>query len=175
MLSSLCQFLCTHQRRRWPVPQCHRRPLSCAGLQPVSQQDVIDAALCHGWIDGQGLSYDESSYLVRLTPRTPRSLWSQVNRERVMALTQQGRMKERGLEVVAAAKADGRWEAAYSSAKNARMPADLSAALDAHPEAKERYSALSKSAQYQILRGLETVKKAETRARRIAAFVQQPR
>lgn len=143
------------------------------GVQPVSRQDVIDAALCHGWIDGQGLSYDDMYYLIRLTPRRVRSLWSQVNRERVLLLIERGRMTRNGLAAVAAAKADGRWETAYSSAKNTQMPTDFCAALDAHPGAKARYSALSKSAQYQILRGLEIVKKPETRARRIATFVRQ--
>ncbi len=83
-------------------------------------------------------------------------------------------MKERGLEVVAAAKADGRWDRAYSSARTAQMPADLTAALDEHPKAKKRYFALSKLARYDILRGLETVKKADTRNRRIAAFIGRP-
>ena len=98
-------------------------------------------ALCWGWIDGIRKALDDESFLQRYTPRRARSIWSQVNREHVRRLTEAGRLQPAGQQQVDAAKADGRWDAAYApmrSASEASIPEDLRAAIDANPRARRR-------------------------------------
>ena len=116
-----------------------------------AKAEAIDAALCHGWIDGQLNPYDADWWLIRFTPRKPRSKWSQNNRERAEQLIAAGRMAPRGLAEVEAAKADGRWEAAYASASKAEVPPDLRAALDANPAAAAFFATLTGNNRYAIL------------------------
>jgi uncharacterized protein YdeI (YjbR/CyaY-like superfamily) len=137
----------------------------------VTKAEAIDTALCHGWIDGQLDKYDDEHWLIRFTPRKPRSKWSQVNRTRATQLMEAGRMRPRGLAQVEAAKADGRWDAAYAPASRAEVPADLQAALDRSPKAAEFFGTLSGANRYAILYRIGAVKKPETRARKIADFV----
>jgi len=144
---------------------------SGSGVASVSKSEAIDAALCHGWIDGQLDKYDSSYWLVRFTPRTGRSKWSQVNRSRAAELIEAGRMRPAGLAQVEAAQADGRWEAAYAPASTAEVPADLQAALDLNPTAAAFFATLTGANRYAILYRIGSVKKAETRARKIAEFV----
>lgn len=99
----------------------------------LSKAEAVDAALCHGWIDGQLDKYDDSYWLVRFTPRKARSKWSEVNKRRANELLSQGRMREAGVAQINAAKASGRWETAYAPASTATVPADLQDALDASP------------------------------------------
>src|SRR5690606_35760569 len=101
----------------------------------VSKAHAIDSALCHGWIDGQLDKYDAESWLIRFTPRRPRSKWSAANRKRALELISEGRMQASGQLEIDKAKADGRWDAAYASASKAEVPPDLQAALDANPKA----------------------------------------
>jgi uncharacterized protein YdeI (YjbR/CyaY-like superfamily) len=142
-----------------------------SGLASLTKAEAIDAALCHGWVDGQLNPYDDLCWLVRFTPRKPRSKWSQKNRERAEQLIAEGRMRPRGLAEVEAAKADGRWAAAYASASRAEVPADLQAALDANPKASAFFATLTGANRYAILYRIGTVKRPETRARKIAEFV----
>jgi uncharacterized protein YdeI (YjbR/CyaY-like superfamily) len=142
-----------------------------SGFRSVSKAEAIDAALCHGWIDGQLDKYDDQHWLVRFTPRKPRSKWSQVNRSRAAELLQAGRVRARGLAQIEAAKTDGRWEAAYAPASKAEVPADLRTALEANPEAAAFFGTLSGASRYAILYRIAAVKKPETRARKIAAFI----
>ncbi|GJE55630.1 MULTISPECIES: YdeI/OmpD-associated family protein [Methylobacterium] len=142
-----------------------------SGVASVTRLEAIEGALCHGWIDGQAAPYDEQSWLVRFTPRRPRSTWSEVNRAAAQALIAAGRMRETGLAEIAAAQADGRWEAAYAPASRAEVPEDLIAALDASPEAKQAFATLDRTNRYAILYRVQEAKKPETRARRIAGFV----
>lgn len=142
-----------------------------AALASLSKAEAIDAALCHGWIDGQLNPYDGDWWLTRFTPRKPRSKWSQKNRERAEQLIDAGRMAPRGLAEVAAAKADGRWNAAYASASNAQIPPDLQAALDGSPAAAAFFATLTGANRYAILYRIDAVKRATTRARKIADFV----
>lgn len=137
----------------------------------LSKADAIDAALCHGWIDGQLDKYDEARWLVRFTPRKPASKWSEINRARALELIAQGRMRPAGLAEVEAAKADGRWDAAYAPASTAQVPPDLQAAFDASPEAAAFFATLTGANRYAVLYRVSTAKKAETRAKRIAEFV----
>jgi uncharacterized protein YdeI (YjbR/CyaY-like superfamily) len=142
-----------------------------SGLASLSKAEAIDAALCHGWVDGQLHPYDDRCWLVRFTPPKPRSKWSQNNRERAEQLIAEGRMAPRGLAEVEAAKADGRWAVAYASASRAEVPADLRAALDACPKAAAFFATLTGANRYAILYRIGAVKRAETRARKIADYV----
>ena len=142
-----------------------------SGVETVVYAEALDVALCYGWIDSQVARLDERFYLQKFTPRRARSRWSQINREKIEALTKQGRMKPAGLEQVELAKADGRWEAAYASPANVQVPDDLQAALDASPKAAEFWDGLNKSNRFAILYQLQDAKKPETRARRLEKFV----
>lgn len=137
----------------------------------MSKQDAIDAALCHGWIDEQLDKYDDASWLVRFTPRSRASKWSEVNTTRALELIEAGRMRPDGLAEVEAAKADGRWEAAYAPASTAEPPPDLQAALDGSPIAAAFFATLRGANRYAILYRVGTAKKPETRAKRVADFV----
>ena len=137
----------------------------------VSKADAIDAALCHGWIDGQLDRYDDACWLVRFTPRKRSSKWSQNNRTRALELIEAGRMQAAGLAEVEAAKADGRWDSAYAPASTAQPPPDLQAALDASPGAAAFFATLKGANRYAILYRIGAAKKPDTRARRIAQFV----
>lgn len=142
-----------------------------ADFRSVSYAEALDVALCYGWIDSQKKSYDEASFLQKFTPRGPRSIWSRVNREKVDALVGAGRMKPAGLLAVERAKADGRWDAAYESPRNATVPEDLQAELDRNPAARDFFATLNRTNRYAILFRIQTAKKPETRAKRIASFV----
>ena len=142
-----------------------------SGLASVTAQEAIEAAICFGWIDGQIRPKDDRTYLVRYGPRAKRSIWSKINRGRVPALIEQGRMQPAGLREVEQAQQDGRWDAAYDSARTATVPPDLVDALAADPAAQEFFAQLSGQNRYAILFRLQTAKKAETRARRLAQFV----
>ena len=137
----------------------------------LTKAEAIDGALCHGWIDGQIDRYDEAWFLTRFTPRKRGSKWSENNRKRAEALIAAGRMTPAGLAEIAAAKADGRWDAAYAPASTAQEPADLKAALDAEPAARAFFDTLTGANRYAILYRVQTAKKPETRAARIAKFV----
>ena len=137
----------------------------------LTKAQAIDAALCHGWIDGQIDKWDQAWFLTRFTPRKRTSKWSQNNCKRAEQLVAEGRVAEAGLSEIAAAKADGRWDAAYAPASTAEEPEDLRAALDAEPDARAFFDTLSGANRYAILYRVQTAKKAETRAARIEKFV----
>jgi uncharacterized protein YdeI (YjbR/CyaY-like superfamily) len=142
-----------------------------SGIASVSKAEAVDSALCHGWIDGQLDKYDEKSWLIRYTPRRPRSKWSEINRNRAEALIAEGRMRPAGLAEVEAAKADGRWSAAYAPQSRATVPPDLAAALAASPLATAFFATLKGANRYAILYRIGAAKKPETRARKVAEFV----
>ena len=137
----------------------------------LSKQHAIDAALCNGWIDGQLDTYDAEHFLVRFTPRRSQSKWSQVNCARAELLIGEGLMQPGGLVQIEAAKADGRWDAAYAPASTASVPDDLQAALNASPAAAAFFKTLTGANRYAILYRIGAVKRAETRARKIAGYV----
>jgi len=141
-----------------------------ASIASVTWDDVVVEALCWGWIDGIKKSIDEQAYLQRITPRKARSSWSKRNREHVERLIIEGRMKAAGLVQVNAAKADGRWENAYT-ASEMEVPADFLAALEGKPKAKQFFETLTKSSRYVIAYGLTSAKKPETRHRRFEKFI----
>ncbi len=141
-----------------------------SGVPSVTWNEVVIEALCWGWIDGIKKSLDDQAYLQRITPRKTRSNWSKRNTEHIERLIIEGRVEEPGLVHVRAAKADGRWEDAYSVSEM-RVPADFLAALDNRPKAKQFYETLTKSNRYAIAYGLESAKKPETRQRRFKKFM----
>jgi uncharacterized protein YdeI (YjbR/CyaY-like superfamily) len=141
------------------------------GIRSLNHAGALEVALCHGWIDGQARRLDETHYLQRFTPRRKRSRWSQINRESAERLIAAGKMTERGLREVEAAKADGRWEGAYAGPARSTVPEDLRAALDANPAAAAFFATLNSQNRYAILYRVEEAKRQETRARRIEKFV----
>jgi len=137
----------------------------------VSQSEAVEAGLCFGWIDGLLNPYDERFYLIRFTPRRPRSKWSQINVERAQALIEAGRMRPAGLAEIEAAKADGRWTNAYPPHSRAEPPPDLQAALDSSPKAAAFFATLKGANRYGLIYRVLDSKKPETRAKRIAAYI----
>jgi uncharacterized protein YdeI (YjbR/CyaY-like superfamily) len=137
----------------------------------LSYDDALDAALCHGWIDGQVKRRDERTYRQRFTPRRARSAWSKRNVAIAERLIDEGQMHAAGLSAVAAAKADGRWEAAYAGQASIEPPADLLAALADEPRAQAMFELLTSQNRYSVLLRIDNAKRADTRARRIAQFV----
>ena len=141
--------------------------------ETVNYAEALKVALGHGCIDGQKRGYDDETYrLQRFTPRGPRSNWSQINRDRAEALIKAGRMHPAGQAQVDAAKADGRWAAAYAGQKSATGLDDLAAALAADPQAKAFFESLKGANRYAILYRVHDAKKPQTRAARIARFVE---
>jgi uncharacterized protein YdeI (YjbR/CyaY-like superfamily) len=143
-----------------------------SGKRTVTYGEALDVALCYGWIDGQTKGLDDAYYLQRFTPRRARSKWSKINRDKVGALIEQGRMKPAGLAEVERAKADGRWDAAYDSPSRIQPTPELLAALEASPKAKKLFEQLDSQNRYAILYRVQDAKRPETRARRIEQFVE---
>jgi uncharacterized protein YdeI (YjbR/CyaY-like superfamily) len=138
----------------------------------VSYAEAVEEALCFGWIDGQARGHDEHFYLQRFTPRRARSKWSQNNVERADRLIAEGRMHPAGLAAIEAAKADGRWEAAYPAQSEAQVSDDFQRALDANPEAAAFFATLTGSTRYAFLYRLHNVADPGARKRRIAMYVE---
>jgi uncharacterized protein YdeI (YjbR/CyaY-like superfamily) len=137
----------------------------------LSYDEALDDALCHGWIDGQVKRRDDATFRQRFTPRRSRSAWSKRNVAIAERLSGEGRMHESGLAAVAAAKADGRWDAAYAGQAKIEVPADFAAALARRPRASAMFEILTSQNRYSVLLRIDSAKRAETRARRIEQFV----
>jgi uncharacterized protein YdeI (YjbR/CyaY-like superfamily) len=138
----------------------------------VTHAQALDVAICFGWIDGQVRRVDPAHYVQRFTPRTPRSRWSQVNRDKAESLIAAGRMRAAGRAQVAAAQADGRWDAAYEPPSRATVPDDLQRALDAEPAARAFFETLTGMRRYAFLHRLHHVRTPQARARRIAGYIE---
>jgi len=137
----------------------------------LTRLEALEVALCHGWIDGQGSSYDEQFSLQSYTPRRRASPWSTINVEHVERLIAEGRMRPAGHAEIERAKGDGRWDAAYRQ-KDAPIPPDFQAALDASPAALAEFATVTGSARFAFLFRLGNVKRAETRERKIAEYIE---
>ena len=137
----------------------------------LTYDQALEFALAYGWIDGQGRSRDEATYMVRFTPRRSRSVWSKRNTLAAERLIEEGRMHAAGLAEVERAKKDGRWAAAYEGQASISVPDDLAIALRAKPRAKAMFDKLNAQNRYAVLYRIHGAKKAETRARRIEQFV----
>jgi uncharacterized protein YdeI (YjbR/CyaY-like superfamily) len=142
-----------------------------AGQPTLTYEQATESALCYGWIDGQKQAESEQYWLQRFTPRSPKSIWSKLNKTRAEALIVAGRMRPPGLREIEKARKDGRWEAAYTSASNSTVPDDLQVALDANPEAGKFFATLNSRNRYAILFRVQNAKRPETRARKIEEFV----
>lgn len=142
-----------------------------SGVESVSYAEALEVALCFGWIDSQKRALDERHFLQRFTPRRPRGRWSRINREAAEGLIAASRMRPAGLAEVEAAKADGRWEAAYEGQRTAEVPGDLRRELDANPAAREFFAGLDSANRYAIVYRLNDAKKPATRERRLRKFV----
>ena len=142
------------------------------GIESVRYPEVLESALCFGWIDARREALDERRFLQRFTPRRTASRWSKINCQTAERLIAEGRMRPAGLAEVERAKADGRWERAYESQRTMAVPEDLQRELDARPEAKALFETLSSQNRYSILYRLHDAKRPETRARRLAQFVE---
>ncbi|MCM1972290.1 YdeI family protein [Streptomyces sp. G1] len=138
-----------------------------SGIPSVSSDELVDIGLCYGWISGQRRSLDERYYLQKYVPRRPRSLWSQVNVDKVTELTALGRMREPGLAEVRKAQEDGRWSGAYASQRTAEVPPDLTAALAEDPKARAAFEALDRTGRYLVTLPLLQALTPESRRARL--------
>jgi uncharacterized protein YdeI (YjbR/CyaY-like superfamily) len=141
------------------------------GIATVDHDGALAIALRYGWIDGTAQRVDDEYYVQKFTPRTKRSRWSKINRASAERLIAAGEMHPAGLREVEAARADGRWEAAYAGPATSTVPDDLRRALDANPKAAAFFTTLTSQNRYAILFRVEEAKRPETRARRIEKFV----
>jgi uncharacterized protein YdeI (YjbR/CyaY-like superfamily) len=146
-----------------------------SGLKSITAKEAIDVVLCWGWIDGLRKGLDKQSFLQRYSPRRGKSVWSQINVDNVARLIREGRMTEHGRKHVEAAKADGRWERAYQSGKDMKIPADLQAAIDAEPRAKAMLATLSAQNRFALAFRIHSMKTEGGRKRKIEAFVEMLR
>ena len=171
-------FKCPAEFRQW-LEENHARSESIwlrlfkktSGEPSITHAEALDQALCYGWIDGQLKPLDERSWLRKFTPRQPKSGWSKLNTRHVERLITAGAMTRAGLEAVAAAKADGRWAAAYDSPRDAVPPADFLKALAGDKKAAAFFATLNKANVYAIVYRLQTAKKPETRQKRLRAIL----
>ena len=137
----------------------------------LDYQEILETAICFGWIDAIRKSATESTYLQRFTPRAKKSIWSKINRDKATALIESGRMQASGLAEVERAKADGRWDRAYDRQGAAQVPEDLAAALKASDKARAFFETLSSQNRYAFVFRLQTAHKPQTRAKRLATFL----
>ncbi|MEC0243709.1 YdeI/OmpD-associated family protein [Paenibacillus dokdonensis] len=142
-----------------------------SGFDSVSYDEALDSAICYGWIDSRKEKLDEKSWIQRFGPRGKDSIWSQVNREKVRRLTEEGRMKPAGLQAVETARNNGRWEAAYESQSRSTLPEELEAAFAEHPDAKAFYETLNSQNKFAITFRIKNAKKPETRKRKVDEFI----
>jgi uncharacterized protein YdeI (YjbR/CyaY-like superfamily) len=142
-----------------------------SGTKSISYAEALDDALCFGWIDGQKRPCDSESWLQKFTPRRPRSRWSKKNTEHAERLIESGEMTSSGLTEISAAKADGRWKAAYVSFGSAAAPADFLKELEKNRKARAFFKTITKTNLYSIAYQLQTAKKPETRKRRMEMII----
>jgi uncharacterized protein YdeI (YjbR/CyaY-like superfamily) len=143
-----------------------------SGVSSITYAEALDVALCYGWIDGLKKTYDTESWLQKFTPRRPKSLWSQRNREHVDRLHKSGKMEAAGIKEVEAAKADGRWEQAYESPSNMIVPSDFLNELAKDKKAEAFFKTLNKTNIYAIVWRLQTARKPETRNKRMSVIIE---
>jgi uncharacterized protein YdeI (YjbR/CyaY-like superfamily) len=137
----------------------------------VTYDQAVDLALCFGWIDGNKAAHDDHHWLQRFTPRSRRSRWSQVNRERAERLLAEGRVRAAGAAEIERARADGRWDSAYAGQRNATIPVELQRELDSDPAAATAFAQLDAQNRFSIIWRINDAKRPETRARRVAKYL----
>ena len=142
-----------------------------SGIASVTHAEALEVALCYGWIDGQRRALDATHFLQRFTPRRPKSMWSQINREKAARLVGTGRMQPPGLREIERARADGRWDAAYAGQRSATVPEELQRLLDRNKKARAFFETLDSRNRYAFIWRVQEAKKPETRVRRAEQFV----
>ena len=142
-----------------------------SGIRSVTHPEALESALCYGWIDALRLPESDTTYLQRFLPRRPKSLWSQINREKAASLSERGRMRPSGHAEIERAKQDGRWDKAYPSPANAQMSPEFQRELESHPRAKTFFETISRVNRYAILWRLATAKNEETRQKLSQKFI----
>lgn len=143
-----------------------------SGIASLSYAEAVESALCFGWIDSQKKKHDEATWIQKFSPRGAKSIWSKVNKEKVEALIESGRMTPSGMRAIENAKQNGNWDNAYEPQSAALLPEDFSAALQASTKAKTFYDTLNTRNQYAILFRLQQAKKEDTHQRRIRQFIE---
>jgi len=143
-----------------------------SAVSSVTYTQALDEALCYGWIDGQKKLFDKQSYLTKYTPRRAKSIWSKKNIEHVARLYKLGKMKPSGIQEAENAKADGRWDRAYDSPSNMKIPDDFLKKLSQNKKAKTFFDTLNKTNTYAITWRLQTAKKLETREKRMEQLIE---
>jgi uncharacterized protein YdeI (YjbR/CyaY-like superfamily) len=143
-----------------------------SGKVGMNYDQALDVALCFGWIDGLVNKYDDMSYAQRFSPRKSKSMWSKINTQHIERLIKEGEMTPAGLAAVDAAKADGRWEKAYASPANMKVPDDFLVELKKHPNAEAFFQTLGKTNLFAIAFRLHNAKKEETRIRQMEKIIQ---
>lgn len=166
--AALAQWLAQHHATCDGVWLRHAKKGAPAAT--VTYQEALEVALCFGWIDGIKKGEDAHYFKQRYTARRTRSIWSKVNRDKALRYIEKGKMQPSGLAEVVRAQNDGRWDAAYDAVSEATVPPDLQAAFDANPGAEAFFATLNSQNRYAVLFRIQTVKKAETRARKIAQY-----
>lgn len=173
--AEVIQFRSTNEWESWLESNQHRPEgvwvkvaKKGSGEPSITIGEALDGALCFGWIDSVRRAFDDNFYLQKYSPRRPKGYWSQVNIEKIERLVAEGRMRPAGLAQVDAAKADGRWDAAYSAQKTATPPDDLLAALGQDAEASGAFDALGKTDRFLIILSLEKARTPQLRAKRLA-------
>lgn len=142
-----------------------------SGVVSLTAAEALDVALCYGWIDGHRKSHDEACFLQRYSRRRPKSSWSKINADRAAALIAAGRMRPPGLAAIVAARADGRWDAAYESQRNATVPPDLMAALARNERAQSFFGSLGRTGRYAVILRLMKARTPQTRAARLEEMI----
>ena len=143
-----------------------------SGVKSIDYFQALEVALCYGWIDGIKKTWDDVSWVQRFTPRKPASKWSKINKEKVLKLIEDGKMKPSGLAVIEISKKKGTWDNAYESQRNTKIPDDLQAELDKNPEISEFFSSLKSVNRYAIIYRLQTARTPELRAKKLAEFIE---
>jgi len=143
-----------------------------SGVKSIDYFQVLEVALCYGWIDGIKKTWDDVSWVQRFTPRKPASKWSKINKEKVLKLIETGKMKPSGMATIEISKKKGTWDTAYDSQKNTTVPEDLQAELNKNPEAAAFFTSLNSVNRYAIIFRLQTTRTPELRAKKLAGFIE---
>lgn len=141
------------------------------GIKSIYYPEALDIALCYGWIDGQKKAFDDTYWLQKFTHRLPKSKWSKKNCNRAEELIKLGKMKPEGQKEIDLAKKDGRWEAAYESQGNSKIPGDFQKKMDENPGTMEFFNSLNSANRYAFLYRIHDAKRPETRMQRINMFI----
>ena len=141
------------------------------GIKSIYYEDALEVALCYGWIDGIRKAYDENFFAQRYTPRNPRSIWSKLNKDKVLQLIKENKMMPPGFAIIEVAKKNGNWDNAYSSSRKIEIPEDFSLKLKKNKDARLFFDTLNSVNRYAILHRIEKTKTDDKRSQMIEKFI----